>query len=217
MTYLSTAQHQNIQSINSFLSTKQGNKMLCYIAYSFNDYNNYNYYNGYPHNNNFKCLQDFGSKSDVFTSSSHITYNLVDLACNQSSIYGADAMSIRVFNDDLQYIKTISSITPINKLEASDERLFALDTSQLNLSIIKISDDTIERKFAFAHDNLIYHLNSFVVSVDKQYNKLICYDINGQKYETYLDNFPNEFSIADSSETDLICVNHASFTLFYQS
>ena len=246
MANLSSEQHPTIQTTTSFFTCKEENKIFCFFSYSLNErkiknnynnhyyrYNNrpvdysddengvydYNYYeeNQYEYvNTNYKCLRVLDSNLSALASNSSIIYNLIGLACNKDNVFGAENRSIHVFNNGLQFIKTIASTTAINKLEASDERLFVLDTSQQQLSLIKISDSTTERKFAFACDNLIYHLDNFIVSFDKQSNKLIWYDINGVKYETYLGNFPIGFLIADSIQTDLVFVNHTSFTLTYQ-
>ena len=197
----------NIQTIHTLLSCKQGNKILCYIYHT--SYNSY--YGTTPR----KFLQSFDLNARQLAKNNNIQ-NLTNLACNQVNIYGADAKSIHVFNSGLQFIKTIASTTAINKLEANDERLFVLDITQKQLTILKISDDTVERKFAIAYDNLIYHPDNFIVSFDKHSNKLIWYDMNGHKFETFLENFPNGFSIADSFKTHLIFVNNTSFTLSYQ-
>ena len=200
--YLLTEQHQNIQTIHVFLSAKQGGKVHCYFS-------GYDYYYQV-----FKCLRTFDSSLQEVTSNNYIVFDITSLACNEESVFGAEKSSIHVFDNTLKFIKTIAFNSTINIIDASSDRLFVLNTTR-QMTLIKLSDDTVERRFAFAYETFIYHVNEFLLSIDNEYKKLIWYDMNGLKYETLLENFPKGLSIADCAEKTLIYLDRSSLVLSY--
>ena len=208
---------KRISGISVFVSCKREKDIFCFFSFnetnknyheSWNEYNEYNS----VHMDQLNYLKAIGPMKE--TQTMQIDFNLSCLASNKMNIFGTEESSICVFDSDLEFIKTIDSTNRIKKLEASDDRLFVLDNYK-QLTIIKLSDETSERKLAFAYDNLIYHLDSFIVSFDNQSNNLIWYDMNCKTFETKMVNCLHGNSIVDSSIERLVFFNSSSRVLSF--
>ena len=199
----------------SFLSCAHRSTVHCFVKY-----------NPARHSVFFRCapgilyrVKSFDADfSNMRTTS--LAHELTALASNEAHVYGALGKIVHKFDKAMNAEASIEMVDPIERLVATDDRLFVLHTTK-TLSILGTASHELEKKLVFkiAHSmrDIYFHLGAMLVMLNANTGVLHWYDLSGARHDTTVANCPPSLAIVNSMGGKLVFLQQDTRRLYFQS